>query len=226
MDFGRGLAYIRRDPDWIIKVVLGSIISLVPILNFAATGYVLNTTRNVAQERETPLPDWGQNFGDHFVRGLFGVVIQFIYAIPIIIVGCLYVATIAGTAAATGSNQDGSAIGAGLSLSTLCLMPLMGIASIVCGTLGWIAMTRYAITNDFSASLRIGEVLGEFRNNISAWISVIIMMMIAGFAMGIISIFTCGLGLLLSFYASLAGAHWTAQAYYAAAPPPIEPTGY
>jgi hypothetical protein len=52
------------------------------------------------------------------------------------------------------------------------------------------------------------------------------MMAIAGFAMGIITIFTCGLGLLLSFYAALAGAHWTAQAYHSAGPARLEPSGF
>lgn len=47
MDFGRAISYIRQDPSWLIKVLLGSIITIVPLLNFAALGYSLDVTRNV-----------------------------------------------------------------------------------------------------------------------------------------------------------------------------------
>src|SRR3712207_9067648 len=50
--YGRGLTYMQRDPSWIVKTVLGSILLLVPILNFATYGYMLDVIRNVYQRSE------------------------------------------------------------------------------------------------------------------------------------------------------------------------------
>jgi len=223
MDFGRGLSYIRRDPNWIVKVLLGSVISFVPILNFAAIGYALNTERNIYEGRETPLPEWGENFGDYFVRGLFGVVIQFIYALPAIAVACVYVALVVGAAAATGDSSSSDSAGAGISMMMLCLYPLLFVVGLACGIVGMVAQARYAISNNFSAALRFGEVFQELRQNFASWVLALVMMMIVGFGLGIVTLFTCGLGSLLSFYATLAGVHWAAQAYHASNPSRLEP---
>ncbi len=85
MDFGRGLSFMRRDPNWIVKILLGSVLAMVPILNFAATGYGFDVIRNVYNGQETPLPEWGDGFGDKWVRGLIGTVIAFIYMLPALV---------------------------------------------------------------------------------------------------------------------------------------------
>jgi len=36
MDFGKAVSFTFDDPDWITKVAIGGVVTLVPILNFAA----------------------------------------------------------------------------------------------------------------------------------------------------------------------------------------------
>ena len=74
MNLGRGLRFPLDDPQWLPKVLIGTLVSLVPILNVAGVGYMLDVTRNVVAGRETPLPEW-DNFGDKFVRRLTGTLI-------------------------------------------------------------------------------------------------------------------------------------------------------
>ena len=220
MDFGRGLAYIRQDPTWLVKTLLGSLISMVPILNFAATGYGLDVLRNVYQGRETPLPEWGEQFGERFVRGLLGLIIQFIYLLPIIVLAFGF-----GIWASIQANRiESGGDGAGTGTAALCLVPLMIVAYLVLFLAGMVAQARYAVTNEFSQALRVGAVLSELRNGIGRWLGILLMLLVLAIALLIVVVFTCGLGLLLSFYVTLVQFHWMAQAYRqtpAASPPSI-----
>ena len=211
MDFGRAISYVRQDPNWLVKVLLGSIISIIPILNFAALGYSLDVIRNVSEGRETPLPEWGNDFGGYFVRGLMFLVIALIYLLPVIILGILFAVVTGGIAAASMDSPD--AAGAGIGLAALCITPLIFVAAIVLGLLAQIAQARYATTRDFGAAMRFGEVFAEFRNNIGAWLMVILFSIVLQLIFGLIAGITCGLGFLVSFYATLAQSHLIAQAH-------------
>jgi hypothetical protein len=212
MDFGRGLSYIRQDPNWLVKTLLGSVISIVPILNFAATGYSMDVIRNVYTGRETPLPEWGENFGDRWVRGLIATVILFIYMLPLAILGCGF-----GLVAAAGNAVDmrlaeRSATGP-LTLLPFCIAPLIFLAALLLGTLAVVAQTRFAMTNDISAALRLGSVITEWRMGLGRWFGVLLMTIAIAIPFGIVGLLTCGLGYLLVFYVVLAHSHWLAQAY-------------
>jgi hypothetical protein len=220
MDFGRGVNFVRQDPAWLMKVIIGSLISMVPILNFAATGYALDVLRNVYAGRETPLPEWGENFGDRFVRGLLAIVIQFIYALPLVVFACVVGGVGSLTASARGAEDGGPA-----GIVMLCLMPLLFAGGLLLGLLGMVAVTRYAITNDFGQAFRVGEVVAEFRRGLGAWLGMLVVLVLAGFAFGLGALITCGLGVLFAFYLTLVQHHWMAQAYRQSAGQ-AEPSSY
>lgn len=205
MNVGRAVSYIRQDPQWLIKTLLGSIISLVPIINFASIGYGLEVLRNVYSEQETPLPEWGDRFGDRIVKGLLATVIQFIYLLPVLVLICGWVAI--STAAASAGNDGG-----GAALATICFIPVFLVGTFLCAVLAMIALGRYAITDDFSQALRVGEVVATFRRGPGQWLSVIGILFLLGIAFAIGTVFTCGLGVLGAFYLTLAQQHLTAQA--------------
>jgi Protein of unknown function (DUF4013) len=214
MDFGRGLSYIRQDPSWLVKTLPSSVFSFVPILNFASTGYSMDVIRNVYTGRETPLPEWGENFGDRWIRGLIATVILFIYMLPLVILGCgfaLSLVATAGNAVDTGQAER-SAAGA-LTLLPFCISLVIFVAALLLGTLAMVAQARYAVTNDFSAALRFGSVLSQWRTGLGRWFGVLLMTIAVAIPLGIIGLLTCGLGYLLVFYVVLAQSHWLAQAY-------------
>ena len=210
MDFGRGLSFVRQDPNWLVKTLLGSVISLVPILNFAATGYGLDVLRNVHAGHETPLPEWGENFGDRWVRGLIAFVISFIYTLPIIVLACGWGLVTSMSAAAA---QTEEAVASGSAALALCGVPLFLLAALFLGSLAMVAQARYSITNQFSEAMRFGSVIAEWRSGLGRWLGVIGMLFVVGLAFGIFGLVTCGLGYLLSFYLVLAQNHWVGQAY-------------
>ncbi len=208
MDFGRGLGYMRQDSNWLVKTLLGSVLGLVPILNFASVGYSMDVVRNVYRGRETPLPEWGEEFGQRLVRGFLALLIQVIYMLPLVLVVCgLAALGTAGTGAATTDAPQAS-----VSLVALCLVPLFFIVALFLGALALVGQTRYAISDNFVAALQVGEVVSEFRSNFGRWMSVVGMAVAAGFAFVVFGLVTCGLGFFLGFYVSLAQSHWMAQA--------------
>ena len=70
MDVTKSITYIFQDKRWFTKLLIGWLVSLVPILNFAFTGYSTETIKNVENKREFPLPEW-DDFGKKFVLGFY-----------------------------------------------------------------------------------------------------------------------------------------------------------
>ena len=85
MDIERALRYQFEDPSWVTKLLIGAVIGLVPIANFAQQGYAIEVIRRVAGEDHEPLPAW-DDFGRYFVRGAGVALAGVIYTLPAIFV--------------------------------------------------------------------------------------------------------------------------------------------
>ena len=81
MEIGKSFSYPFEDNQWISKLGLGALISLVPILNFAWIGYTVETMKNVIAGEPRPLPDWS-DLGKKFMDGLFLAIAMLIYSLP------------------------------------------------------------------------------------------------------------------------------------------------
>jgi hypothetical protein len=212
MNFGRGLRFPFADPNWVAKVVIGTLVSLVPFLNFVATGYMLDVIRNVVAGRETPLPEWN-NFGDKFVRGLLSAVITFLWQLPLFVLVCpLYVVALASGADPSSSAEPSTVA----SIALLCLGLLVLVASLVLVPITFVAISRYAVTNNFSAALP-GPVFQQLRSNLGSWIMILVALVGVGLVAGLLAVCTFGIGAFLIipfvFYLQLVQGHWLAQAY-------------
>jgi len=75
---------IRRPFSDFKKLLLGWIISLIPIVNFIAFGYQLECGRS-ANKGKLKLPEW-KGYGELFIHGFLSIIIWLIYSIPVIIV--------------------------------------------------------------------------------------------------------------------------------------------
>ncbi len=220
MDFKRGLSFMTQDPQWIAKVVIGTLVSLVPILNFAAIGYTMDVVRNVYGGREVPLPEWDR-FGDKFVRGLIAVVIQFLWALPLFVLLCPFYAVLFATLPASPEAQDPNVATV---LGIACLGLLMGIISLLLTPFIMVAQVRYAVTNSFGEALPV-PVWQELRRNIRPWLLIMLFFFVVGIVMalivGVVIVCTFGLGGVLvipfAFYMQLVAAYLYAQAHREAA---------
>jgi hypothetical protein len=191
--FGENLTYMFKDPDWVMKILLGGLLGIIPIVNFVTAGYGLHTINNVRGDAEPVLPEW-KGFGDMWVEGLKLFIIGLIYSIPIWIIMLLTGAP----AALLGSMSSGEGDGFGaLAAGTACLG---GLLSLVVGAfiLFWIlgAITNFAVNDgDFGAAFQFGKIWDILKANLGkmvmAVIAAVIASVIVGVLAGVLAIIPC-----------------------------------
>jgi hypothetical protein len=209
MDIGKAFGFVFEDEKWISKVLLGGLFLIIPIVNFAVIGYMLKVAQNVAQGNPRPLPEWGE-FGDHFMRGLYGIAIQIVYQLPTLILYGVFFCVILAAGGAAGSERSSDGAGAIGALS-LCLLPLIFILALAGAFLSYVAAGRYVATNTLSEAFKFSDVIAGARGNLGAWLMVLLVVILAGFV-GSLGAIACGVGALFtSFYAQCVIGHALGQ---------------
>ncbi len=202
MDIGSSFTYMFEDESWIKKILIGGIVALVPIVNFAAMGYVVEVIRNVRDGRPTPLPEWDQ-FGQMWKSGLWLFLIFLVYSIPIIILACI--SGIATAALGTGlEGASAEAIGGTMGIISTCLSCLMGLWGLVIGVLSPAILIRLAETGQFNSAFQFGEVVSVAKANVGSYLIVLILLWVAIYIIGWLGLIACIIGVIFTiFYAYL-----------------------
>src|SRR5688572_21592069 len=99
-DFGKPFTYVFEDPRWLQKILLGGLFYLAGVFLvgiFFILGYLAQTTRNVVEGKQYPLPEW-DDLGAFFSEGLrlFGVTLCYLVPFIILVVGLAIPAAVAG----------------------------------------------------------------------------------------------------------------------------------
>jgi hypothetical protein len=218
MDIGKSFGYMFEDERWLTKVLIGGVVTLIPIVNFATFGYGLRTLKNVSNGVERPLPEW-DDFGDFFVKGLLVGVAGLIYLIPVFLLWAM--AAIFGTISRY--SLGGAETVTGLCTAGIwCLNSIYGLAVAL-----WLpgAIVRYARTDEFGAFFRFGEIWAFITKDLGGYIVAILISWLASLIASIVGGILCGIGVLFtSFWAILVFAHLFGQlAYVPGTGTPAEP---
>jgi hypothetical protein len=188
IDIGRALQHPFQDQNWLSKLGIGALVNIVPILNFAGTGYIIEHENNVKKGPDVPLPTWDK-LGDLFMQGLKLVVVFFIYALPIIALSCIFgflSAGIASVASTTSDNIDQTA-GAGISVVALALSCLSIVYAIFFVYLYPAIIIQFARTKDIAACLRLGEIFAIARKNSADYIMIFLVLIGISLALSVIA---------------------------------------
>jgi hypothetical protein len=192
-----------EDENWLKKVLIGGIVALIPIVNFAALGYIVQVIRNTRDGHPLPLPEWDQ-FGAYFMDGLWIFLIILVYLIPLFLLLCVQV----GSAMALGSNKDAESA---VTILSSCLSCLMGLWGLVVAILIPAVLIRYAEVGEFMAGFRFSEVFSVITANIGGYVVVLLLMWVASFV-GQLGIILCVIGVIFtSFWANLVGGNLIGQ---------------
>lgn len=184
MDIGKAFGFVFEDEEWVSKLLLGSVILLIPIFGtFVLIGYTIAIIRNVKAGEPRPLPAW-QDLGRYFMDGLMFWIASLLYMLPMWILACP-IAVIWGLPALAGESEDLMAILAGVSgvvsIGLACLMTLYGI---LLSLLTPVVQIRYAESGEIGACLRFGEVFRFLFANIGPIIISQVLMWVAGAVVG------------------------------------------
>lgn len=73
---------LKRPFSDIKKLLIAILISIVPIVNFMFTGYILDVAKT-AMKKKYELPEW--NYKTNFVQGFISLIISLVYMIPFLV---------------------------------------------------------------------------------------------------------------------------------------------
>ena len=203
MDVGKAFLFVKDDAGWIGKIAIGTVIlffSFLIIPVFFLIGFQIAVVRNVLDGEEDPMPAW-DNWGQLFMDGLVVSIAQFIYALPIILLGACSWLVFLVPAFGAGSDLE-TALAGGATIGFFAVICIIILLSIALAFLVPAIYVQYARTGEFGSMFRIGEVVDIARQNLVDIFITILAGLGAGLALGILitiaSITICG-GIILSY---------------------------
>lgn len=176
MDFQQAFTYMFKDEDWIKKVLLGVLLSFVPIFGqYALVGYTLALIRNVKNDEPWPLPEWS-DVVQYFVEGIKLLVVNLVYSLPAIVLSCPLM-LVGFLPLLGGDNPEAGGILTGVStvliLALSCPTSLYGLFMTL---LAPVWQIRLAETGEIAACLRVKEVVRYAFANIGSIIISLLLM--------------------------------------------------
>jgi hypothetical protein len=126
VDFKKALTFPFSDSNWVVKILIGIGLSMVPIANFIAIGYVMRVLKGSSEGKEPSLPEWG-DWENLFKEGAFGFIIILIYLVAAIFLGMLF-------------------------QTTCILSPLIPVIILVLIPWCYLSLIKYLSANDFNAA--------------------------------------------------------------------------
>lgn len=212
MDISRAFSYVFDDEEWVKKVLVGGLITLIPLLgSFIVYGYSIEIARRVHRSPDmNELPEW-DDFGGYLTRGFIFWLGLALWASPFIllIIGMIVMAIV--LAAATGEE---AVFGVSMTVGFITLLPAIMLYSLVSAVVIPVLLGRFAIRGRFGAMFEFGAILDDARR-----IGGVPLLLLGGtyFAadyLGGFGIFLCLMGVIFTgFYGRLVIAHAAGQTY-------------
>lgn len=187
MDVGKSVGYVFEDQKWTNKLLIGMLVSIVPIVDFALLGWVIDIMRNVSQRQPNPLPEWS-DFGEKFVKGAILFVVGLIYSLPALLLTCplVFVPFTRGDLGGDGQQALASMF-VGTTLLLTCVISIYGL---LISFLMPAVFLNFARKGTFAACFEFGEIWRIMSRNLSdyivAWLIIIVVGIAASFVIGIV----------------------------------------
>jgi hypothetical protein len=182
LDIAKGFKFPFNDQNWVVKLLIGTVLGIIPIVNFFSVGYAYKVFKKSLNNEEPALPEW-DDWGGYFIQGLLVFVIELIYlVIPMVLL-------IIGV-----SSFSKAAINTAMGTSSAGLYAIGGLFAFVGGVLALVAaltlpmvLAVYAKNNeDFGSIFKIGEIIGKIFKVIGDYILVFVVGIGAAIILGVI----------------------------------------
>jgi len=208
MNFGQSFSFVFKDKDWLKKLAIPALCSLIPVVGqFVVSGWGLKVTKNVIEgNEEHALPNI--SFGEDLGRGFMAALITAIYSLP--------VAIITGLAAGLfvwAGNADETVMTI-LFIVGGCIGLIGLLAGILLAFLGVIAIANYVAKGKFSAAFNFKQIFGLLKKSFVSWLLVIVGQILALGIIAPLGAIACVIGVFLTMaYGVAVYSHLLGQAY-------------
>jgi hypothetical protein len=204
MDLVRAIRFPFDEDDWIVKVVVGSL--LVTLVPFLGLGYQIAVARNVIQNKRELLPGTS-DLGQVITDTIMGAIAWIVYLIPISPLLCI--------AAAMSAASEDSDVGFMFACMSICVAGLIILYMIPVMGFFWMGMIRYAETGNFSEFVKIRALWRDVRTHLSTllvlWGYTLVLGLLAFVASPFLLVTCVGI-FVLGFWSQVSTGHLVGQA--------------
>ena len=206
MDIGKSLGFVFEDKKWIEKVLIGGLISLVPIIGALwVLGYTVKLVRNVRNGDPEPLPEW-EDFGELLSDGFKLFVIYFVWALPLIIA---YIPLLVTSIMAQDAGGDASTL---WGLVTVCFGCFLFLYGLFFAAVLPALMVKFADNGEISDGFDFQGIFSFVKSHLGEIALVVVMGLAINLLAQLVGFLLCLVGLIFtSFWARLVIAHMIAQ---------------
>lgn len=220
MEYLRGWRALRKDPQWMMKVLIGTLFSFVPVVGpIVLTGWRSLMLRRAVSGQDAPLPrlDFDFEYLKNLVMvGFKGFLAQLLWSLPLVVVlmggyvGCILSAVLV-----AGASDGGDDPGAPIAIVAVIFCVLMPIFIIVTSLPLNIATLRAELTDDLAPAMRIKDVFAMTRLMAKELIIGQLVLMAIGFGVMLpFGLVTFTLGLYpAAIVMQIISAYWLAEVY-------------
>lgn len=180
MDIMDEIKFPSKDSEWIQKVLIGGVVTIIPIVNLIACGYLLKVMKG-AMDSKADMPKW-EDWGNLFINGLMAAIIGLIY---MIIPTLILIISAGGIVAAAVSGKTELLIGAMAGVAGGFLIALL--LMVVLGFLIPMALSMYVKENSIGAAFRFKEVLSRIKSVFGDYLKVYIIVIALSFILVVLS---------------------------------------
>lgn len=175
-DFFRPFVFVFDDPQWLPKIALGGLFTLLAFIVIGVPfllGYVARLTRNVIAGNPQPLPEWTE-LGEFFSEGLILFCVALIYLLPVSILSIII-----GIGSAITGNADQAAIrDAGTGVFG-CASLVVSLITLAISLFLPAAMLMVITTRRFGAAFDVATIWAFIRANIGNYLLALVTEIIA-----------------------------------------------
>ena len=184
LDIKEAMTYPLKDENWIVKVLIGTLLGIIPIVNFFSMGYAYQLFKKAVNKEALTLPEW-DNWGDLFLKGFMIFLISVVY----LIIPGIILAIGAGltSSAAIKSSQGYSAIGQGVVGGLFIFVG--GVLYFIVALILPMVLAHYAKNNDdFGSIFKFGEIIGNIFKVIGDYILALVVIVGVVIVLGIVGV--------------------------------------
>ncbi|VUT27897.1 MAG: hypothetical protein SYNGOMJ08_00452 [Candidatus Syntrophoarchaeum sp. GoM_oil] len=181
MDIESAIKFPINDENWIKKIVIGGILSLIPIVNLLVSGFYLKTMEK-AINRSAGMPEW-EGWCELFVKGLIGAIIAFIY----LLIPTIVIAVMCGGAFLSAGAMGGEGAILAMFAAMFGGLAIGGILAIIFGFFIPMALAMYVSSNSIGSAFKIGELLSRIKSVLGDYLITYVVVIVLMIVLSVIS---------------------------------------